>query len=285
MLLFFTLIAFTSGFLLNPLHYQKTTSYLDETVSVYEDSFESDSNWSVYEEIVNSNPCYGSGIGSVSRDTSVSFEGNYSLGVWANEASSPFSNHLIAYKEISTVTRFGNWNYVIRALIDPATEASGQTGPEFSMQNTRLVGVNDYKTSTSGIQYLANPFDPNYQNWYVWHEISPGVAGWTPFTTEGLTSGSWYTLTLEVDYNSNYYQSFTLEGNGLYKTYDLSSYKIAEESKFTEEAFVITLESENLWNNCGTAGEFDYLVFYDNVLLEQSIFNLYLPVVLGSFQK
>ena len=39
--------------------------------------------------------------------------------------------------------------------------------------------------------------------------------------------------------------------------------------KFNEQAFELTLESENLFNNCGTAGSFDYKIYYDNVTLEE----------------
>ena len=98
--------------------------------------------------------------------------------------------------------------------------------------------------------------------------------------TQPLTTSVWYTLTVEADYSNNLYRSFSLQGGGLDLSLDLSTYPIAQEKKsFTEEAFVITLESENRWNNCGSAGAYDYQVYYDQVTLTQYRTRVFLPMI------
>ena len=75
-------------------------------------------------------------------------------------------------------------------------------------------------------------------------------------------------MAVEADYTINRYVGFWLRGPGIDLSVDLSAYSIAQEVKFNEQAFELTLESENLFNNCGTAGSFDYKIYYDNVTLE-----------------
>ena len=58
-------------------------------ISVFEDSFETETNWQMSEEIVDKSPCYDSGIGRVIRSTDVSYDGLNSLLVWANQQVSP----------------------------------------------------------------------------------------------------------------------------------------------------------------------------------------------------
>jgi hypothetical protein len=43
--------------------------------------------------------------------------------------------------------------------------------------------------------------------------------------------------------------------------------KIWVKTRFNQEAFWLTLEDENLFNNCGAAGSFNYKVYYDNAVL------------------
>lgn len=247
-------------------------------VPVLEDDFESDSGWSLFEEIVGGNSCYDNGIGNVVRSTDIAYSGFYSLKVWANQSRSTKSNHVIASRKYSNQGQKGNWRYQIHVYISPATVNSGQTGPEFSMQNTRQVAPSIFRTTTAGVQYIANPYS-GYGDWNVWREQSPGVAGWSTFTTQVITHSVWYTLTLETDYTNNVYKSFSIEGGGINLSSDLSSYRIAQETKFTEDAFVITLEDENLWNNCGAAGVYDYIVYYDKLSLERQLDYIFLPIV------
>lgn len=247
---------------------------------VFEDSFETDTDWTIFEEIVQED-CYDSGIGQVITSTDIAYAGLHSLLVWANQALSTKSNHVIGDKRYSNSGQTGIWRYEIHAYIAPNTGNSGQTGPEFSMQNTRRVSPVTFTTSTAGIQYIANSDSPEFNNWMVWREeITPGKASWQAFMTQPITAGVWYTLTLEANYINNRYNYFSIQGGSVDRIVDLSSYRIAAEDKFTEEAFVITLESENRWNNCGTAGVHNYKVYYDQVALTQQIAIVYLPVIL-----
>ena len=243
-------------------------------ITVFEDSFEIDTNWQIFEEIVGGNSCYGSGIGSVTRSTDVAYDGLYSLLVWSNQALSTKSNHVIGYKRYSDFGQQGIWRYEVLAYISPTTANTGQTGPEFSMQNTKPTATNSFSTSIAGIQYIANPYSETAQ-WKVWDNGS-----WTTFMTRTLQAGLWYTLTLEANFSNNTYRSFSVEGAGPDLLADLSSYHIAEESRGFGEAFVITLESENLWNNCGTAGNFEYKVYYDKVTLTQDVARVFLPMIM-----
>lgn len=249
-------------------------------IPIFTDNFETETNWLLFEEIVGGNSCYGSGVGSVARSVDVAYEGLHSLLVWANQASSTKSNHLIGYKNYPNDNQTDIWRYQVHAFIAPGTANSGQTGPEFSLQNTRQIAPGQFRTSTAGIQYIANPFSSEKDNWQVWREAAPGIAGWHTFMEQPITAGEWYTLTLEADYIDNHYVTFSIRGGGLNQLIDLSAYNIAAEDKFKEEAFVITLESENLWNTCGAAGAYDYKVYYDQVSLMRPAVILYLPVIL-----
>ena len=248
---------------------------------VWADDFEVESNWSLFEEIVAGKPCYGTGNGSVGRSDAVAYGGDYSLQVWANTAQSLLSNHLIGYKTVYPVGQFGIWQYKIHAYLPVATQQEGETGPEFSLQNTRWqTAMADFRTATASIQYISNTDSPLAYHWNVWHEVAPGVAGWETFLIQPLATSVWYTLTVEADYNQNVYHTFALTGGGLQIESDLSAYHIAQEDKdFTNEAFVATVESENRWNNCGTAGVFDYQVHYDEVRLYRQHHPLYLPLL------
>ncbi len=240
----------------------------------FRDGFETPPGWGIFEEIVGGSSCYGDGIGEVARATDVASEGVYSLRVWANKTLSPKSNHVIAQKRVSTSGQTGRLRYQLVAYVAPETTTSGETGPEFSMQNTRKISPGQFRTSTAGIQYRANPFSPLYKSWAIWTEVAPGQADWrTLMTTDALRPGAWYFMAVEADYTTNRYVRFWLRGPGIHLSRDLSDYRIAQEVKFNEQAFWLTLESENLFNNCGTAGNYQYKVYYDDVLLRASAAN------------
>ncbi len=233
------------------------------------DDFETDEGWGIFEEIVGGSSCYGDGIGEVARSRRVASNGRYSLRVWANRLLSIYSNHVIANKQVSEVGQSGRWRYQLRAYIAPATGATGQAGPEFSMQNTRTDGIR-FLTSTAGIQYRASPYEQQPGSWAIWKEDQTELAGWQVFLVQPIAAGKWYTIVVEADYDANRYIRFRLSGHGIDISIDLTSYSIAREAKsFDREAFWITLEGENLWNNCGTAGPFEYVVYYDQVKLHQ----------------
>ncbi len=140
----------------------------------FRDDFETSPGWGIFEEIVGSSLCYGSGIGEVARATDVAFEGSYSLRLWANKTLSPKSNHVIAQKQVSSSGQTGRLRYQLYAYIAPETATSGETGPEFSMQNTREISPGQFRTATAGIQYRANPSSSLYRTWAIWAEVGPG---------------------------------------------------------------------------------------------------------------
>jgi hypothetical protein len=159
----------------------------------FRDNFETPSGWGIFEEIVGGSSCYGDGIGEVARATDVASEGATSLRVWANKTLSPKSNHVIAQKRVSSSGQTGRLRYQLSAYVAPETATSGETGPEFSMQNTRMTSPGQFRTSTAGIQYRANRFSPLYQSWAIWAEVAPGQADWLTFmTTDALRPGAWY---------------------------------------------------------------------------------------------
>ncbi|MEK7524479.1 MAG: hypothetical protein AAB588_05640 [Patescibacteria group bacterium] len=232
---------------------------------IFEDNFESNKGWTLFEEIVNQSSCYGSSVAEISRLADVAFEGLTSFRLWANKGRSTKSNHVIAQNKILPTGQNGIWKHEVRTYIPEVFHESGETGPELSIQNTRQISAGVFKTATAGIQYRANKYSPQAYTWGVWKELDSGGAAWHTFLTQKLEPGIWYTLTLEFDYNLNVYRSFSIQGGNINQNVDLSPFHIALESKFNEEAFWITLEAENLWNNCGDAGVFDYQVYFDNI--------------------
>jgi hypothetical protein len=204
----------------------------------FSDDFETDQGWGIFEEIVAGSACYGANIGEVTRSPDVAFAGANSLRVWANQALSAKSNHVIANKKIANVGQTGRFRYELYAFIAPETANHGEVGPEFSMQNTRELAPGQFRTSTVGIQYRANSYSPLYRSWAVWAEVSPGQANWQTFTTTNApTPGEWYFMAVEADYTTNQYVRFWLQGPGIDLSLDLSAYQIAPEVKFNEQAF------------------------------------------------
>ncbi len=236
----------------------------------FNDDFETDQGWGSFEEIVAGSACYGANIAEVTRSTDVAFAGTNSLRVWGNKALSAKSNHVIANKKVANVGQTGRFRYELYAFIAAETANHGEVGPEFSMQNTRELAPGQFRTSTVGIQYRANAYSPLYRSWAVWAEVSPGQANWQTFTiTTAPTPGAWYFMAVEADYTTNQYVRFWLQGPDIDLSLDLSAYHIAPEVKFNEQAFWLTLESENIYNNCGSAGNYEYKVYYDDIVLRR----------------
>ncbi len=120
------------------------------------DDFEGDKGWGIYEEMVNIT-CYGNGsIGEVTRSTDEALNSSYGLRVWANKNDTNKSNHVIGSNKLSDKGRGGRWLYELYAYIDPANNDTGQTGPEFSVQNTREVNAGVFNLTIAGFQYIAN---------------------------------------------------------------------------------------------------------------------------------
>lgn len=234
------------------------------------DNFEENTGWTAFEELVD-DVCYVNNTGNISRSNEYGNNGRYSLCVWANKDNKHYSNHISANKKLENKSRKGIWRYSVSAMIDPETAESGQTGPEFSIQNTD----SSLYTHTAGIQYTANDQDPSYGEWAIWIDNLSGNVSWVPFLVKEIDVGKWYNLKLDVDYDNNRYISFHIQETGEEDaiTVDLSDYEIAPERKpgFDESAFYITLESENKWKNCSdtSQGTYNYKVFYDQVVLEE----------------
>lgn len=236
----------------------------------FEDDFEADRGWTLYEEIVGGNDhCYGSGLADLARAPEAALGEGLGLRLWANHALAAKSNHVIAGRKHSSSGQCGTWRYEFYARIDPSTALTGQTGPEFSLQNTREVSAGDFRTFTAGLQYQSTPWAPEPGSWAIWTEAAPGVARWEPILALQLMAGEWYHVALEVDYDSNRYVRAWVRGTGVDWTADLAAFTIAAEPKWQEEAFWITLECENLWNNCDGAGRFENRVHYDRVRLSR----------------
>jgi hypothetical protein len=205
----------------------------------------------------------------VAQTSEQAHSGAGALRVWANQAGSPESDHVIAQQHVSTSGVSGRYRYDVWSLVDPSAGDGlheGQTGPEMSLQNTRQVG-SVFETTTGGVQYVANKWS-GQGTWNVWTDTGSGTAGWVSFATQPLAPGVWYELTLDVDYDANRYVSLAVAGGSVSMHVDLSSRVIVRESKFTEQAFWATLEGENAWSNCGQQ-EFQYRTYYDDVRLER----------------
>ena len=243
---------------------------MSSTVIATEPLSINDSSWTMFEEIVSNNTlCYGNSIGEVTASNEVGLDDSTSLLVHANKNLSSKSNHVLAQYKVADEGRTGIWKYETYAYIDPDTARQGQAGPELSMQNTREITPSAFKTMIVGIQYRTNPFAPDYGQWAIWTEENANTADWKLFFNQTLENGTWYKITLVADFTSNNYVSLSVIGGSINLTLDLSSYNIVMENKFSEEAFWLTLESENLWNNCGTAGNTTYKMHYDNTTLRE----------------
>lgn len=236
--------------------------------SLFSDGFESSPTaWGMFEEIVGGNHCYDDGIGSVAQTSEQHDGGSGSLRVFANASSSNFSNHVIAQRRLSTTGVDTELTYSLSTMVDPAAGDGfheGQTGPELSVQRTRLEG-SVWRTRTAGIQYVANKWS-GQGTWQIWSDTGSGSAGWVSFAqTSALTPGEWATITLVFDYSTNAYVSISVDGAGASMSQSLSSYTIIGEAKFSEDALWLTLEAENVWSGCG--GAYEYRVYYDDVSL------------------
>jgi len=128
----------------------------------FSDNFETDQGWGMFEEIVGGSACYGEEIGEVARSTDAVSQDVHSLRVWANKKLSSKSNHVIAQKKIADFGLTGRFRYELYAYRALETAATGETGPEFSMQNTREIAPGQFRTATAGIQFRTNSYSPVY---------------------------------------------------------------------------------------------------------------------------
>jgi hypothetical protein len=232
----------------------------------FHDGFEANGNWQTFEEVVGGNPCYGTGIGQVTRSTQVALAGSHSLQVASNAAGSHLSNHLIAHNKISGSPLQGSATMIAWARQEAAgTGGLGETGPELSYQSTRQQVPGTFITTVAGIQYLTNPASPLNGTWQVWRD-SGGTPGWAPLVTQPIQRGTWYQLILQADFTTGRYTRFTIMGGGVARSVDLSGVSLGSENKgFLTQATELTLEAEAAWSNCGLAAPTKFTVNYDEV--------------------
>lgn len=239
---------------------------------LFQDDFETDKGWPKFEELVDT--CADTGIGEVVRSTEEKRSGMYSLGVWANKADSINSNHVFGHHKLYNHGVVGRYVYSLYAYI-PMNSDTGQTGPEFSVQNTRNVfGKN--LTYIAGIQYIPNPHVGGGKRWNIWHK-----GDWHPFLYKRLSKGIWYHFELEFDYTCNRYISFMIRGADIDTTIDLTlptpiapaGYEIgANVKKGFQPALELTLEAQNL-ETCSSnvRRRTQYKVYYDDVQLSKKV--------------
>lgn len=237
---------------------------------VLRDGFEGDEEWHMFEELVTS--CYGDGIGTIEKHSQSAFRGSSGLTVWANRNRSVYSNHVIAGRNIYDHGVDGKVKYRLRSLMPNGSPDNAQVGPEFSIQNTRSFPNGTTYTSIAGIQYVATKYIST--KWNIWVETSPNHASWVPFPDDAqlpqLDTDVWYKFVLRVNFDSNMYDSLLVTSKeGLHAKVRLKNIPIARELRSFAPATVITLEAENLYNNCGTGGVFESKMHYDNVRFKQ----------------
>ena len=244
--------------------------------TVFSDDFETPQTWTIFEEIVSGNACYGDNIGEVTRSTDIAQAGTNALRVWSNKNGTTKSNHVIAAHHISNTNgitgrlRYGMWAY------NATTIGLTQSSPEFSVQSTRTVGAQNL-TYIAGVQYIGNQWVTD--KWNIWHNGTWQTIKASEFGTT-LVSNTWYYLELEFDLTTNTYVSFKIQGGGLNQTLDLtqafqnanSGFKIGAEARNWQPSLFVTAESENLWTNCTEVREDK--VYYDNVKLESLTTNV-----------
>src|SRR4051794_28163289 len=93
-------------------------SIMSAQAQSFHDDFETDQDWFFFEEIVGSNSCYGSGIGSQTRSTEQSLSSAHSLRLWSNQSGSLLANHVSAVQRVAYAGRTGKWRYTVNAFID-----------------------------------------------------------------------------------------------------------------------------------------------------------------------
>jgi hypothetical protein len=262
-------------------------------------------NWTIYEELVNS--CYSNNIADVRVQKKASFSGKYGMAIYANRNRTGFSNHVIAGHTVKPGTGFrsGSWSYKVKSFIPSSHYFTSQVGPELSIQNTRV--IHDGTTTTTaiaGIQYVSNKWVTNKWNIWVPQQSNSNLASWVPITINNFTGFGpvgttlkpdvWYELTLAVNYTSNKYLYFdvlelpvkgssgkptkpTNRKNKKYnysKRVDLSNQHIALEYRGFAAGAVLTLEGENLYNNChvdapvASADCYQGIIYYDDVYVQ-----------------
>jgi hypothetical protein len=262
------------------------TAYLSQlnaqTTTIYADNFETPQTWTIFEELVGNDPCYGNSIGEVAPVNDLSHDGTKALRVWSNKGGSTKSNHVIAAHHISNTQGItGRLKYSMW-VNNATTIGLTQSSPEFSVQSTRRVGSQNL-TYIAGIQYIGNQWVTD--KWNIWHNGTWKTIKLSEFGTT-LSANTWYYLELEFDMTQNIYIGLRIQGGGINAYLNLNKpfldaplgFKIGEEARNWTPSYFVTAESENLWSACSQVHEDK--VYYDDILLESVAV---LPVELLSF--
>ena len=263
---------------------------------VLSDSFENGLSWSKFEEAVVGNACAATTVGDVSVVPLGGPGDGLGLRVFANAAGSLKASHVIAQKRLLDVGPYGVWTLSAWVRVDAEAIVDTQTGPEFSLQNTRPIGLEgdaqQWRTLTAGVQYIGSQYDSN-QGWRVWGIAGPGLiadsetAAWINLDEPlRLDVSGWYELTLSVDYDALTYDTLTVRHeNDAEPTVVLLDAvedgqpvprRIAREDKqFSEAALWATLEAESLYD-CDEQTSFQHSAWqnaaiYDDVQIEQIV--------------
>lgn len=236
-----------------------------EDTVIFSDGFEDEGQWRLFEEIVHGDSCYAEGIAAIERSAGHARTGGYGFRVEANRAGIARSNHVIAGYQVYEHGTGGRFRYIVHGYL-PGDSTGGQTGPEFSVQNTRDAPGAD-STYTVGLQYLPNPEDG--LRWNIWHN-----GAWVEFMDLELEPEVWHRFVLEFDYEENRYIGFAVQGAGIDTSFDLraasagrpAGFTIGGEDKGFGPALWVSVECENAWTGC-TAITRNW-VYYDDISLE-----------------
>ena len=237
----------------------------EPSIFSFKDDFEIDRGWlqGTTEEIVNQ--YYGTGIGTVVRSGDAWFSPASSLKLSPNDVGTSQSNHLSAGNRLLDAGQRGQFRLRTKVFLPSSSASSGQTGPEFSAQNSRLQGT-ETATFIAGLQYNSNPSEQG--SWVVW--TSDGVASdgppkWVFIGKKELRRDWWYTVNLDMDFDSNKYIGLAVLGDDV-PWEVLLSHPIRPELRGFEPAFVLTLEAENLFTGSSPQVRKN-VVYYDDIEL------------------
>ncbi len=228
-----------------------------------------------YQEQVD--PCYTVTAGAVDNVGDYPFTGAKSMRVWANKLLTDSCNHVIAGYRVAGYPLHGAVCYTLHAFVPP-TPDTAQTGPEFSIQSTRIMG-GDSLTFTAGIQYVPNPWVS--VKWNIWQGHT-WVSLASVFNAE-LVKNCWYRFSMYANYTDTAYDSLRIVSanralHDLDTLIDLSAYHINGDNKHFAPSAYLTAEATNLWTPCSAPRATQSVVYYDDLILQQTDTTLHLPV-------
>ncbi len=214
-------------------------------------------------------PCYTIVAGEVANVSDYAFAGAKSMRVWANKTLTDSCNHVIAGYRVAGYPLHGAVAYTLYAFIPP-TPDTGQTGPEFSIQSTRVMGA-DSLTFTAGIQYVPNPWVG--VKWNIWQGHT--WVSLAPVFNAALVENCWYRFSLYANYTDTTYDSLRIVSQNrtlhdLDTVIDLNAYHINGDNKHFAPSAYLTAEATNLWTPCSAPRATQSVVYYDDLTLQQT---------------